>query len=438
MQTYETYKHSGIEWLGEIPGHWEVEKGKWLFNKEERPVLPHYDVVTCFRDGQVTLRKNRREDGFTNSLKEIGYQGILKGDLVIHQMDAFAGAIGVSDSEGKSTPVYSVCTPRLNDVNNYYYAYLLRSMAISGVILSLAKGIRERSTDFRFNDFSALLYPLPPIHEQEAIAAFLDEKCGKIDALVEIKGQQIEKLKELRQVKIHQAVTKGISDTERSRSVEMKDSGINWIGKIPKHWEVKRLKNVLASKLKYGANESGYEYDENLPRYIRITDFGYDGKLSDEKKLSLPYNIAKEYLLKDGDILFARSGATVGKAYQFKINLGSEKSYCYAGYLIKAEPNAKILVSDFLNYYTQSGAFLNWKNSIFNKATIENIGADKYSELRVPMPPLSEQEAIVAYLEEVTGKIDQAILQKQEQIEKLKHYKQSLINEVVTGKVKVA
>src|SRR5690606_15991988 len=244
-------KDSGIDWLGEIPSHWEIEKGKWLFIKQERPVFNHYEVITCFRDGQVTLRKNRREDGFTNSLKEIGYQGILKGDLVIHQMDAFAGAIGVSDSDGKSTPVYSVCTPRKNNVNNYYYAYLLRSMALSGFILSLAKGIRERSTDFRFNDFSGLSYPLPPLHEQEAIARFLDDKCAKIDELVAIKEQQIDKLKELRQVKIHQAVTKGINP-----NVEMKDSGIDWIGEIPKHWEVKRLK-TQSSKIGSGITPNG-------------------------------------------------------------------------------------------------------------------------------------------------------------------------------------
>src|SRR5690606_11293959 len=106
-------------------------------------------------------------------------------------------------------------------------------------------------------------------------------------------------------------------------------------------------------------------------------------------------------------------------------------------YLIKAEPDTNQILSDFLNFYTQSGAFMNWKDSIFNKATIENIGADKYSELLVPIPPIQEQEQIVAYLDEVTGKIDRAIAQKQEQITKLKEYKQSLINDVVTGKVKV-
>lgn len=112
LQGYPTYKPSGIEWLGDVPEHWATEKGKWLFVKTDRTVRVEDEVITCFRDGTVTLRKNRRTSGFTESLKEIGYQGIRKGDLVIHAMDGSAGAIGVSDSDGKGSPVYSVCTPK--------------------------------------------------------------------------------------------------------------------------------------------------------------------------------------------------------------------------------------------------------------------------------------------------------------------------------------
>ncbi len=116
------YKPSGIQWLGDIPEHWEVKKGKLLFEKLERPLEEGYETITCFRDGTVTLRKNRRLRGFTESLKEIGYQGVHKYDLVIHGMDAFAGAIGVSDSTGKSSPVYLVCKSR-NHEDPFFYAY---------------------------------------------------------------------------------------------------------------------------------------------------------------------------------------------------------------------------------------------------------------------------------------------------------------------------
>ena len=201
-------KDSGFEWLGSIPEHWEVEKAKWLFKKENRPVQPDDEIITCFRDGEVTLRKNRRTDGFTNALQEIGYQRICVGDLVIHAMDAFAGAIGVSDSNGKSSPVYSACVPiKDNSVDPYYYAYFLRNLALSGVILSLAKGIRERSTDFRFNDFGALQLSVPPIQEQKEIVRYIDAECKKIETGITAQMEQIEKFKEYKASLINSAVT---------------------------------------------------------------------------------------------------------------------------------------------------------------------------------------------------------------------------------------
>ena len=150
LKPYPAMRDSGVSWLGEVPDHWETERAKWLFRKMERPVRESDEVVTCFRDGVVTLRKNRRLRGFTESLSEFGYQGVRRGDLVIHAMDAFAGATGVSDSDGKGTSVYSVCAPRMEGVNAHYYAFCVREMAGSQWILALSKGIRERSTDFRF------------------------------------------------------------------------------------------------------------------------------------------------------------------------------------------------------------------------------------------------------------------------------------------------
>lgn len=455
MQTYEHYKESGIDWIGQIPAHWEVEKGKWLFKKEERPVLKHYEVITCFRDGQVTLRKNRREDGFTNSLKEIGYQGILKGDLVIHQMDAFAGAIGVSDSEGKSTPVYSVCTPKMSGVFNYYYSYLLRSMALSGVILSLAKGIRERSTDFRFNDFSNLLYPFPPIHEQEAIANFLDDKTAKIDALVQTKEQQIEKLKELRQAKIHQAVSKGIpchaelveasSKTHALSKVEMKDSGVAWIGDIPKHWEVKRLKHIKKTIRNafvdgpFGSNLKSEHFVENGDVFViesgSITK-GYFISNNFKTITQEHFNTISRSECIEGDLIIAKIGAYYGMCAELPLLL---KRSVVSGNSLKLTLNNLIANTQFYIYLLNDIRL----NDIYNRLGIVNSSAQPalslgtLNNLNIIFPPIQEQEQIVAYLDEVTGKIDQAISQKQEQITKLKEYKQSLINDVVTGKVKV-
>ena len=201
-------KDSGVEWQGDLPSHWDVQRSKFIFKKIERKVNEEDQIVTCFRDGQVTLRANRRTEGFTNALKEHGYQGIRKGDLVIHAMDAFAGAIGISDSDGKATPVYSVCLPHdKQKIDVYFYAYYLRNLALSGFISSLAKGIRERSTDFRYSDFSELLLPIPPYLEQQKIADYLDKQTAKIDQAIALKTAHIEKLKEYKSVLINDVVT---------------------------------------------------------------------------------------------------------------------------------------------------------------------------------------------------------------------------------------
>jgi len=199
---------SGVDWIGEIPEHWRILKAKWIFKKEERGVRKDDEIVTCFRDGQVTLRRNRKTDGFTNALKEHGYQGIRVGDLVIHNMDAFAGAIGVSDSDGKSTPVYSVCTPyKKSSTDVYFYKYFMREIARTGFIESLAKGIRERSTDFRFKDFAVLELPVPLLREQNEIVQHIERLSLKINNAISLKQKEIEKLKEYKASLINSVVT---------------------------------------------------------------------------------------------------------------------------------------------------------------------------------------------------------------------------------------
>ena len=201
-------KPSGIPWIASIPAHWHIKRGKSIFQEVYRDVRPEDGTVTCFRDGEVTLRTNRRTTGFTESEKEIGYHGVRVGDLVIHQMDAFAGSIGISDSDGKCSPICIVCQPLHNDEADLgYYCQLLRVMAHSGFIQSLAKGIRERTTDFRYKTLGTLHFPVPPYQEQQEIAAYLDEKCGKIDAIIEKIDTQIERLKELKRSLINEVVT---------------------------------------------------------------------------------------------------------------------------------------------------------------------------------------------------------------------------------------
>lgn len=169
-------KDSGIQWIGNMPSHWEVIRGKYILRYMQKPVRDDDGVITCFRDGEVTLRSNRREDGFTMSDKEIGYQGIDIGDLVVHGMDGFAGAIGISDSRGKASPVLNVLD---TNQNKRYIMYYLRSMAYSDVFLALATGIRVRSCDLRWNKLADLSYPVPPLDEQKAIVEHVDAVLAK-------------------------------------------------------------------------------------------------------------------------------------------------------------------------------------------------------------------------------------------------------------------
>ncbi len=201
-------KSSGLPWIEFIPEHWNIKRGKSILKEVYRNVRPEDGIVTCFRDGEVTLRVNRRTTGFTESEKEIGYHGVRVGDLVVHQMDAFAGAIGISDSDGKCSPICIVCRPLNEDETDIrYYCQLLRVMAYSGFIQSLAKGIRERTTDFRYKTLEILHLPVPPYVEQQQIVTYLDEKCSKIDSIIEKIKLKIERLKELKRSLINEVVT---------------------------------------------------------------------------------------------------------------------------------------------------------------------------------------------------------------------------------------
>lgn len=197
-------KDSGIQWIGKMPSHWDCIRGKYILKYLQKPVRADDGVITCFRDGEVTLRSNRREDGFTMSDKEIGYQGIDVGDLVVHGMDGFAGAIGISDSRGKASPVLNVLGTKQN---KRYIMYYLRSMAYSDVFLALATGIRVRSCDLRWNKLAELFYPVPPIEEQEAIVTYIDSVLQKTNDVILQKKEQLTTLESYKKSLIYEYVT---------------------------------------------------------------------------------------------------------------------------------------------------------------------------------------------------------------------------------------
>jgi len=437
MKTYEKYKPSGFEFIGDIPESWNTKKLKFLVSEKlkyganesaelEDLDQPRYIRITDFgEDG--TLRENT----FKSLPFEIAKDYFLEnGDILFARSGATVGkTFQFKNYEGLACYAgYLIkANPDENQITSDFLYYFTKSNSYESWKDSIF--IQATIQNIGADKYNTLQVPLPPIAEQTAIAEYLDEKTAEIDKLIANKGRLIELLKEERTAIINKAVTRGIN-----ADAKLKPSGIDWLGDIPEHWEVKRLKFLTKDKLKYGANESAEQENFDHPRYIRITDFGDDGKLRNDTFKSLPFEVAEDYLLKDGDILFARSGATVGKTFQFKNYDGLA---CFAGYLIKASPNEEEMLSDFLYWFTKSGVYEGWKNSIFNQATIQNIGADKYSCLEIPITKIEEQKEIVEFIESKTNEIDSTISKIEKEIELIKEYRTALISEVVTGKLKV-
>lgn len=416
MRKYSEYKDSGVKWIGDIPKHWEVLRAKNMFVRMSREVRNEDDVITCFRDGEVTLRKNRRIEGFTESFKEIGYQGIRKGDLVIHQMDAFAGSIGVSDSDGKGTPVYICLQPKGNYSNNYY-AYLLREMARAGFIKSLYRGIRERSSDFRYETFAKLFLPIPPLTEQRAIVSYLDGKVGQIDSYVAKQTQQIELLKELKQAVIANAVTKGIGTNPNTKR---KQSGVNWLGEIPEHWEVSKLRKHF------------------IPRMQKVSDKDFaplsvtkDGILPQLDTACKTDNGENRKLVRKGDYVVNSRSDRKGSGGISPFD-GSVSLINIVIYPIDGE-------QEYYHYLFRCNNFVEefYRNG---RGIVADLWTTRYQEMKnieIPIPPLSEQRAIVSYIEAKTASINKLIDAYQQQVERVKEYKQRLISDAVTGKINV-
>lgn len=426
MKPYESYKETEIPWLKEIPMLWDVYRAKNIYRKENRPALENDEVVTCFRDGQVTLRKNRRTTGFTESIKEIGYQHIEKGDLVIHVMDAFAGAVGVSDSTGKGTPVYSVCTPK-GDVNNFYFAYIVKEMAKTGFIQSLYRGIRERSSDFRFEVFSAQNLPVPPRSEQDQIVRYLDWMLSKINKLIKAKKKQIDLLNEQKQAIINKAVTKGLDD-----NVAMKDSGIEFLDDIPASWVVKPLKLYTTSndEALNGSISEDYELD-----YIDISSVGF-GYLKLEPvhyKFGDAPSRARR-IVREGDTIISTVRTYLKSMCYINSNLAGK--IVSTGFSV-LRPKTTVF-PEVLSFALCCDYFVNSvsKNSI--GVSYPAISDKKLISLKIALPPtIGEQIEIYNYVQEKTANITKTIGNVQQEIDLITEYKISLISSVVTGKVDV-
>ena len=412
---YDKYKDSGIAWIGEIPEHWEKICLKRLSNIN----TGNQDTQDSVPDGKYPFFVRSPKVEKSNKYTFEGASILMAGDgvgagKVFHLAD---------DKFACHQRVY--CINQFKNINRIYLFYYLSSLFYHVIESANSKSTVDSVRLPMLAEFTVFM---PLDFEQQSIATYLDQKCSEIDELITLQEEMITKLQSYKQSVITEAVTKGLD-----KNVPLKDSGIEWIGEIPEHWICTVFKKFLSEPMQYGANEPAEECNYNDPRYIRITDIKDDGTLRDDTFKSLPLEKAKEYMLTKGDLLFARSGATVGKTFLYK----EDYAACFAGYLIKARCNKNELLPNFIFYYTLSNAYQNWKNSIFIQSTIQNIGADKYSVMPIIAPPLSEQQSIATYLDQKCSEIDELISIKQQKIEKLKDYKKSLIFECVTGKRKV-
>ncbi len=429
-------KDSGIEWIKEIPESWSVRRGKNILELQKRDPSKYGpdEVITCFRDGEVTLRKNRREEGFTFSDKEIGYQGILEGDLVIHGMDGFAGAIGISDSNGKASPVLVVCDSK---ESKRFLMYYLRMLATQNVFIALATGIRERSCDLRWNKVADLLFPIPEKAEQMHIVEYLDAKCSQIDNVIEKQEQIIEKIKEYKIQVITSAVTKGIKP-----EVELKKSGNDIIGDIPKHWEIRALKylydNSRGSAVRvgpFGSAMSGSDIvDSGVWVYNQRTILDMNFKNNDTFVTEEKAKELSAFSVEPGDILVTTRG-TIGKTAIVPENAPKGILHpCVIRFRIDDKKYCNQLLQNVFNYTELvQRQILDMSNS----TTIEVLYSYSLKEIRIPVPPVEEQYRILKWIEQKINVIDNELNRRKALVEKLREYKKSLIYEVITGKKEV-
>lgn len=431
MEKYIEYKASGIPWIGSIPAHWNIQRGKNVLILLDRPVNPNDEVITCFRDGEVTLRKNRREDGFTVSLQEIGYQGVEPGDLVVHGMDGFAGSIGVSDSRGKATPVLNV----MDSLHNKrFLMYYLRMAAYKDVFMSLSTGIRVRSCDLRWNKLSIFPFVLADPNEQNKIVNYIDENLKKIDTIISEAKASIEEYKAWKASIIYEAVTKGLNP-----DTEMKNSGIEWIGDIPTNWDVIRLKNVIsfiengvsvnAAQTPANENSIGVLKTSSVSKYIFRPEENKEVNIEELSRVSCP--------VKGNTIIVSR------------MNTPELVGAC--GFIEHDWPNlflpdrlwqvhfVESVNVKYVWYYLCSNYIKSYYASLSSgtSSSMQNISQGQFENAHLVLPPQEIQKSIVHHLDQKCSTIDSIVSEKELLIADLEAYKKSLIFEVVTGKKRV-
>ncbi len=422
---YPAYKPSGEAWMDEIPEHWEIKKLKHIFFEKKKTTNSE---LNC---GSISFGKVVKKDDEKIPLStKASYQEVLKGDFLVNPLnlnyDLISLRIALSEIDVVVSSGYIVLKNSI-EVNLSYYKWLLHRYDVAYMKL-LGSGVRQTIS---FNHIANSILVFPPPLEQTAIAAFLDRKTTLIDQAIGIKEKQIDLLKERRQILIHKAVTRGLNP-----DVKLKDSGVEWIGEIPEHWEVKKMTHILYL-LVDGTHFSPKSYEEGQFKYItakNIKEWGFDfSELTyiNERDHRIIY---ARCCVRKGDILYIKDGATAGIAM---INeLDEEFSLLSSVALLRV--NERLIVPEFLKTYLNSEIIKRYILTQIVGGAITRLTLELIGRFKIISPPIPEQLAITNYGQKITSKIATAISLKEKEIEKLKEYKASLINSVVTGKIKVS
>lgn len=422
FKRYDSYKNSGVEWLGEIPSHWEIVRlGSKFIERKEKVSDKDFKPLSVTKTGVVPQLDNaaKTDDGDNRKL-------VRKDDFVINSRSDRKGSSGLSKFEGSVSLINIVLKPL--DINLEYSNFMLKCNGFIEEFYRNGHGIVADLWTTRFWDMKSIMLPIPPKDEQEKIASYLDEKIAKIDASISGKEKFIELLKEQKQIIINDAATKGLN-----KNAKFKNSGVEWLGQIPSNWEVVRL-----GSLGIFSKGNGISRNELVADGIPAILYGdiytkYNYQAIEIKNFISTETSLKAVKISENDILLTGSGETkedIGKCVVFK---GKE---AFAGgdiIIFKQDKNN----STFLAYSLNSSYSIMQKTIMAKGEIIVHIYSSMLKELLLPLPPKDEQEKIVEYIENKISKIDKLINLEQECIKSLKECKASLIDSVVTGKVKV-
>ena len=420
-------KYSGVEWIGEIPENWKLNKIGQLFNlRNEKVSDKDYSPLSVSKGGIVPQMENVAKSDASDDRKLV-----LKGDFAINSRSDRKMSCGVSPLDGSVSLINTILYPKNDDViYNDYMNYLLKNYGFAEEFYRWGHGIVADLWTTKWQEMKSIMLPLPSVQKQKATYDFLNQKNAEIDSLIEIENKQIEKLKEYKQAVITEIVTRGLD-----KNVPLKDSGVEWIGKIPENWSIKRAKFIAEEFIKgSGITKEDVVIDGDIPcvRYGEIYT-KYDNYFNECATRTNLSNVPSPTFIEKGDLLFTCTGELVEEIGKNVLYLGEEK--CLAGGDIivmkhKQHPG-------FINYAMNCTRSQMQKSYGKAKLKVVHISTLGIGNIYVCLPPYAEQKNISDYLDDFTESINEIISIKQQKICQLDEYKKSLIYEYVTGKKEV-